>query len=57
MSLAGFSIGTLLGLLPQLDHTVTLTGLITEVAMPITLIVISALLLATTPRRGLGRAQ
>jgi len=51
MSLAGFTIGSLVGLLPQLDHTVTLTGLITEVALPIVLIVLSAQLLAATPRR------
>jgi hypothetical protein len=57
MSLAGFTISTVIGLLPQLDHTVTLTGLITEVALPITLIVISALLLATTPRRARRAAR
>lgn len=50
LSLAGFTISSLLGLLPQVDHTVTLTGLITEVALPITLIVLSGQLLAATPR-------
>jgi len=51
MSLAGFTISSLIGLLPQLDHTVTLTGLITEIALPTTLIVLSARLLAANPRR------
>jgi len=51
MSLGGFTLSSLIGLLPQLDHTVTLTGLITEVALPLTLIVLSAQLLAATPRR------
>ena len=51
MTLGGFTISTLAGLFPQLDHTVTMTGLITGVALPITLIVLSAQLLAATPRR------
>jgi hypothetical protein len=51
LTLGGFTISTVIGLLPQLDHTVTLTGLITEVALPLTLIVLSAQLLAATPRR------
>jgi hypothetical protein len=50
MSLAGFTLSTLIGLLPQLDHTVTLTGLITEIGLPLTLIVLCAQLLAATPR-------
>jgi hypothetical protein len=51
MTLGGFTISTLIGLLPQLDHTVTMTGLVTEVALPLVLIVLSAQLLATNPRR------
>src|SRR5262245_32502040 len=50
ISLTGFTISSLIGLLPQLDHTVTLTGLITEVALPVMLIVVSGQLLAETPR-------
>jgi len=51
VSLAGFTISNLIGLLPQLDHTVTLTGLVTEAALPLTLIVLCGQLLAATPRR------
>ena len=51
MTLGGFTISTLIGLVPQLDHTVTLTGLITGVALPLMLIVLSAQLLAATPRQ------
>jgi hypothetical protein len=51
VSLAGFTISSLAGLLPQLDHTVTLTGVVTEVALPIVLIVLSARLLASTPAK------
>jgi hypothetical protein len=51
VSLAGFTLSSLVALLPQLDHTVTLTGLLTEIALPITLIVLCAQLLAVTPRR------
>lgn len=57
MTLGGFTISTLIGLLPQLDHTLTLTGLITEVALPLTLIVLSAQLLAATPRRPISRPE
>jgi hypothetical protein len=56
MMLAGFSLSSLIGLLPQIDHTVTLTGLITEVALPIVLIVLCGQLLASTPRRRKTRA-
>ncbi|MBB5873956.1 membrane-associated HD superfamily phosphohydrolase [Allocatelliglobosispora scoriae] len=51
LGLIGFWIGVLLGLLPQLDRTITLTGLITEVALPVALIVVCARLLSATPRR------
>jgi len=51
MTLGGSTISTLIGLVPQLDHTVTLTGLITGVALPLMLIVLSAQLLAATPRQ------
>ena len=51
VSLAGFTLSSLAGLLPQLDHTITLTGVVTEVALPLTLIVLSAGLLASTPRK------
>jgi hypothetical protein len=50
LSLTGFVVSSLAGLMPQLDHTVTLTGLITQIALPITLIVLSAQLLTATPR-------
>jgi hypothetical protein len=51
VGLTGFWLSGLIGLFPQVDHTVTLTGLITEVALPLTLIVLSAQLLASTPRQ------
>jgi len=47
LSLTGFIGSTLVGLLPQLDHTLTLTGVITQIALPIALIVLSAQLLTT----------
>jgi hypothetical protein len=56
LSLAGFTISTMIGLLPQLDHTVTLTGLLTEVALPVTLIVLAVQLLLATPRPARRRA-
>ena len=56
VALTGFSLSSLVGLFPQVDHTITLTGLITEVALPITLIVLSAQLLAATPRRRKAKA-
>lgn len=51
LTLGGFTISALIGLFPQLDHSVTMTGLITGVALPVTLIVLSAQLLSSTPRR------
>ncbi len=48
MALGGFALSSLIGLIPQVDHTVTLTGLFTEVALPITLIVLCAQLLMGT---------
>ena len=50
LGLTGFMVSTLVGLLPQLDHTLTLTGLITQIALPITLIVLCAQLLTTKPQ-------
>ncbi len=51
MTLGGFTISTLIGLVPQLDHTDILTGLVTGVALPLTLIVVCAQLLASTRRK------
>ncbi len=50
LGLTGFVGSTLVGLLPQLDHTLTLTGVITQIALPIALIVLSAQLLTTKPQ-------
>jgi hypothetical protein len=50
LGLTGFVFSSLVGLIPQLDHTITLTGLITQIALPITLIVLSAQLLIATPQ-------
>jgi hypothetical protein len=47
LGLTGFMGSSLVGLLPQLDHTLTLTGLITQIALPITLIALCTLLLTT----------
>jgi hypothetical protein len=50
LGLTGFVGSTLIGLLPTLDHTLTLTGLITQIALPITLIVLCAQLLTATAK-------
>ncbi|GIH02520.1 hypothetical protein Rhe02_05870 [Rhizocola hellebori] len=47
LGLTGFVASSLVGLIPQLDHTLTLTGLITQIALPITLILLCAQLLTT----------
>jgi hypothetical protein len=51
ITLGGFTLSAMVGVFPQVDHSVTMTGLVTGVALPIALIVLSAQLLASTPRR------
>lgn len=51
VSALGFWLSTLIGLLPQLDRTFTLVGLLTEIGIPVALIVLCAQLLSATPRR------
>ncbi len=46
LSVLGVSASTLVGLLPGLDRTMTLTGLLTEVGIPLVVIVYCAQLLA-----------
>src|SRR5262245_25342488 len=47
----GFWLQVVAGLLPFVDYTVNLVGLLTNVAMPVALIYLCSVLLARTPRR------
>lgn len=49
VGLAGVALGMLAGLLPQVDHTVTLAGLVTDIAMPVLAIILCSRLLGSTP--------
>jgi hypothetical protein len=46
MSVLGVAVSVVVGLLPGLDRTLTLTGLLTEVGLPVIVIVYCAQLLA-----------
>jgi hypothetical protein len=51
LAVLGFWAGALIGMLPQLDHTITLVGLLTGLALPVGVTYLCVTLLARTPRR------
>lgn len=51
LAVLGFWVGALIGLFPQLDHTVNLVGLLTGLALPVGITYLCATLLARTPAR------
>ncbi|MGE5827809.1 MAG: hypothetical protein ACM30G_05510 [Micromonosporaceae bacterium] len=55
VTLVGFWLQVLAGLLPFVDFTVNLVGLITGVAMPLAVIYLCDRMIATTPRPGKAR--
>ena len=55
VSLLGFVLDVLVGLLPQVHFTINLVGLLTGVAMPVAVIRLCAKLLAASPRKPRGR--
>ena len=58
VSLLGFVLDVLVGLLPQVQFTINLVGLLTSVAMPVAVIWLCARLLAASAgRRGGGAAR
>lgn len=52
VTITGFWLAMLVGLLAPIDHTTTVAGLITDLCLPVTLIVLCGRLLAATPRAG-----
>lgn len=52
LSLSGVGVSLLVGLLPGLDRTMTVSGLLTEVALPLTIAVLCAQLLPARKRPG-----
>jgi hypothetical protein len=52
LTLIGFTLSALVGLLPMLDFTPTLTGLLTGVALPVAVIIMCSRLLPVAPTGG-----
>ncbi len=55
LGLLGLWFGLVLGLVPGLDPTITVVGLLTEVALPVAVIVLCARLIGATPLVHAGR--
>jgi hypothetical protein len=51
ITVIGFWLQVLAGLLPFVDYTVNVVGLLTSLAMPVGLVYLCSMLLARTPRR------